>query len=1129
MKFSFTTSNLLPPPSLPEIDSNSTNLQTRCYLSAWQYIHASNTRLLKFSSDRPVCIDTGASCCISNNKDDFITFAPSSSTVLKGISSGLTIAGTGTIKWVFLNDDGDEVTINLHNSLYVPETPMCLLSPQHMAQQTISERDGFNSKGKHGVLTFAGHKRTIHYNSSNNLPIIFLATIFPSSINNNISTNNNPASLLSSTSLDHETPSTLSPSQRKLLNLHYKMGHLNIPQIQQFARDGLFGSHLTSLGNCDAPLCKACLHGKQHRQAITVNSASGTLDISHLEPGDCVSGDQVESTTPGLVPTYRGTPSTDKYHAGTLFVDHASRFLHFTPHLSTGSKEAIMAKHSFEQLAHQHNKSIKCYHTDNGIFASKDFRSSCLQQKQRMKFCGVNAHHQNGIAEHHIRSITEHARTMLIHAMISWPDIITEHLWPYAFRLAVDLYNNTPNSTGLTPEEIFTGLKGHNRLNDLHPFGCPIFVLDPSLQQGHKIPRWKPRSRVGVHLGFSPEHASSVPLVLSTTTGLVSPQFHVVFDDYFSTTNCLRTNVLPSHWSTLLSTSASKFVDNNFDSSPFVDSSWFTDTPPASSTTPVLNDTTSPSSTAQRELATPLLPSQREDVISPHTGWNSTHRYETRFRKKFIAHTCVFDTTTSDTPFDENLYSAFIAVQDSYPIHSGTELSFLEHFSCTAQSNPDVLHYGSMLRDPDRPLFETDMHREISDLLCTGTVEITLRSCVPLGLKILPAIWSFRRKRAPDWSILKHKARVCPHGGHQVEGEHFWETYAPVINWRTVRLVLILSLLADLKSRQIDYVNAYTQAPADCDIFMSIPAGFTVQDNTLNFTGTNIKNDSSDYVLRIKKNMYGLRQAGNNWFDALRSSLLLIGFHQSCHDPCLFIRKVCLLLVYVDDCLLFAKSDTILDEILASLEKTFILTSQGSVGAYLGIDIQRTSDGNMELTQTGLINKIISACGLQDQSTQHNTPAMMILTADSDGPSCEHSWNYRSLIGMLNYLASSTRPDIAFAVHQCARFTTAPKCLHELAIRRIVRYLKATSTKGYILRPSSSYNLDCFVDADFAGTWSASTSEDPSSVKSRTGYVITFASCPVLWCSKMQTEIALSTTEAEYIALSQSACDLLPM
>jgi hypothetical protein len=130
---------------------------------------------------------------------------------------------------------------------------------------------------------------------------------------------------------------------------------------------------------------------------------------------------------------------------------------------------------------------------------------------------------------------------------------------------------------------------------------------------------------------------------------------------------------------------------------------------------------------------------------------------------------------------------------------------------------------------------------------------------------------------------------------------------------------------------------------------------------------------------------------------------------------------------------------------------------------------------------------------------------------------------------MLNYLASSTRPDIAFAVHQCAKFTTNPRRNHELAIRLIVRYLKATANKGYILRPTYPPQLDCYVDADFAGSWTSSTAENPSSVKSRTGYVITFASCPVLWCSKLQTEVALSTTEVEYIALSQSARDLIPL
>lgn len=350
-----------------------------------------------------------------------------------------------------------------------------------------------------------------------------------------------------------------------------------------------------------------------------------------------------------------------------------------------------------------------------------------------------------------------------------------------------------------------------------------------------------------------------------------------------------------------------------------------------------------------------------------------------------------------------------------------------------------------------------------------------------------------------------------------------------MVNWRTVRLVLILSLLGNLHSRQIDYVNAYTQAPADCNVFMHIPAGFTVNNNTLEFIGSTMKVDNSLYVLRIKKNMYGLKQAGNNWFDALKSSLLNLHFRQSEHDPCLFIRNNCLILVYVDDCLIFGKDESTLDDVIKSLQSVFVLTSQGSVGAYLGIDIKKTTQGFIELTQTGLIQKIISACGLQEQSAEHSVPATTILHADLEGPPREHSWHYRSLSGMLNYLASSTRPDIAFAVHQCAKFITNPRRVHELAIRHIVRYLKATSTKGFILRPSYPANLDCYVDADFAGTWTPTVSDNPSSVKSRTGYVITFASCPVLWCSKMQTEVALSTTEAEYITLSQSARDIIPM
>jgi hypothetical protein len=155
--------------------------------------------------------------------------------------------------------------------------------------------------------------------------------------------------------------------------------------------------------------------------------------------------------------------------------------------------------------------------------------------------------------------------------------------------------------------------------------------------------------------------------------------------------------------------------------------------------------------------------------------------------------------------------------------------------------------------------------------------------------------------------------------------------------------------------------------------------------------------------------MSGLKQAGNNWFDTLCEPLLAQGFKQSSIDPCLFIKPNCKLVVYVDDCLLFAKSDKVLDYIISFLQSEFNLTSEGDVRAFLGVDIQRTPDGHLELGRTGLKkNKLISLCGLECESNQHITPSIKILHANATGPEREQSWNYGSIIGMLNYLSTST-------------------------------------------------------------------------------------------------------------------------
>ena len=148
---------------------------------------------------------------------------------------------------------------------------------------------------------------------------------------------------------------------------------------------------------------------------------------------------------------------------------------------------------------------------------------------------------------------------------------------------------------------------------------------------------------------------------------------------------------------------------------------------------------------------------------------------------------------------------------------------------------------------------------------------------------------------------------------------------------------------------------------------------------------------------------------------------------------------------------------------------------------------------------------------------------------DKDGQPMDKNWEYASIIGMLMYLANNTRPDIAHAVHACARYTHYPKKSHATAVKHILRYLKGTCNKGMVIKPNHKEELDCYVDSDFAGLYPVYPDQDPNSTKSRTGYVILYQGCPILWVSKMQTQCALSTMESEYLALSQSMRDLIPL
>ena len=326
----------------------------------------------------------------------------------------------------------------------------------------------------------------------------------------------------------------------------------------------------------------------------------------------------------------------------------------------------------------------------------------------------------------------------------------------------------------------------------------------------------------------------------------------------------------------------------------------------------------------------------------------------------------------------------------------------------------------------------------------------------------------------------------------------------------------------------MDYTLAFVQAKLDGKdppIFIEMPRMF----------------EKPGHVLKLKRSLYGMRQSPLNFYLHLKNGLEQRGFKQSKIDPCLFYSGKVICLIYVDDCLFFAKNSSEIDSIIKDLKdpsdkanQEFLLDKEKDVAGFLGIHFSKikNDNGNVEeikLTQTGLIKRILVATGMEDCSKIGTPTKVKALRKDEKGDPPMERWSYTSVVGMLLYLASNSRPDIAFAVHQCARFTHCTKRSHEKAVKRIVRYLQGTKEKGLIIKPTKKLHMDLYADADFAGLWNQEEAIDPISAKSRTGILLTLGNVPLLWKSKLQTETALSTMESEYIALSQGMRELVSM
>jgi hypothetical protein len=632
---------------------------------------------------------------------------------------------------------------------------------------------------------------------------------------------------------------------------------------------------------------------------------------------------------------------------------------------------------------------------------------------------------------------------------------------------------------------MFAGTTVEPNLKHFHPFGCPVYVLQAPLQSGNMFPKWKERSRVGIYLGRSPHHAATVPLVLNTQTGLVSPQFHVVYDDNFDTV--LRDKHFQSLWQYKAQLQETK-DDFEFDSLA-TDSTeapqtglrdyptmqiptnlhvpW--DSPPDSvpdpegeqqpaneSTMETAPSRTRPSRqmrpsegdvsrqrTSQRARQSPdpsgpvqaatgspaqsgpvntgTEPSQRRAQRSVNIAPTGKTRSGRTVKQRHLSYASAYLGThsPSDTLQGE--------IEDIHP------LAGLQAYAATKQRDPDTMTLERAMREPDAEEFIKAMEKELQDHTERGHWEIVPASLVPKTAKPINMVWSMKRKRDPAGDIIKWKARLCAHGGMQVYGDTYWDTYSPVVSWTTVRLVMILALVLGWEMRSIDFILAYPQADVSSkNIYMRLPKGTRLG-----------KNHSGKAYLRLIKNLYGLRDAGLTWFSHISKGLLDRGWRPSDVDPCLFTKGNVILVLYVDDAYLTGPDKTAIDKAIKSLQKDFALTDEGDLKDYLGVRIIRHNDGSAELVQPRMIDRCLQIVGIptrdQDDSKikSHDTPAepRPILNKDTNGPPRQEQWNYRAAVGALNYLQAMSRPEISYQVHQCARFCNDPKLSHEKAVK----------------------------------------------------------------------------------------------
>jgi hypothetical protein len=390
----------------------------------------------------------------------------------------------------------------------------------------------------------------------------------------------------------------------------------------------------------------------------------------------------------------------------------------------------------------------------------------------------------------------------------------------------------------------------------------------------------------------------------------------------------------------------------------------------------------------------------------------------------------------------------------------------------------------------------------------------------PPGANILGSKWVFALKQNPDGTLERFKARLVAQGFGQKEGVDYDETFASTAGRATVRLFLAMVCAQGMHLHQMDVSTAFLYGAVDKEIYMKQPPGYE---------------DGSGRVCKLLKSIYGLKQAPRIWANLLKENLLRMGFRVSQLDPSLFILEkdgqVLYLLDFVDDMLLASLSLDLTQWVKDQLSAAFTMKDLGEAEKYVGIHIHRNKEtGEMWLHQAMYLLDLAERFDcVQGPFPDTPLPCDFVLFhpwelkdagdvapppdykgKEDDLLDKEGHKRFQQIVGSLNYVAHTTRVDIAYAVNQLSRVCHCPRLRHLLAAERVVAYLAGTADWGLHFSREGGMYLECYTDANYG---------HDATKKSVTGLILTCAGGPIYWTSRKQDRITTSTCDAESLAV----------